>query len=58
MWAGISGLITLAVMVLKLWTDNENKKQEKFDADKKAITDAVASGNHSNINAIISGMRR
>ena len=58
MWAALGGLFTLAVMVLKLWIDNENAKQEKFDAQKKAISDAVASGNISSINSIISGLRR
>jgi hypothetical protein len=58
MWSGISGLITLAVMVFNLWLKNENAKEEKFNADKKAIQDSVASGDHSRINAIVQQLRR
>lgn len=58
MWAGISGLITLAVMVLKLWIDNENAKEAKFNATKQAISDAVTSGDISRINGIIQQLRR
>lgn len=58
MWMAISSLLTLAVMSFKLWVDNETAKKEKFDADKKAISDAVASGNVSDINRIVEQLQR
>ena len=45
-------------MVFSQWIKNEQSKQEKFDADKKAIIDAVASGNHAAINAIVGKLQR
>ena len=36
MWAGISALLTLVVMCLKLWVDQQTAiKQAKEDEDKK-----------------------
>lgn len=58
MWSSISALLTLGVMVFKLWADNEVAKEAKFNAEKQAIHDAVESGDHARIHAIIDGMRR
>ena len=58
MWAGISALLTLLVMVYKSWLDMESKKEADFEAQKKAISDAVASGDVSAINSIVQQLRR
>jgi hypothetical protein len=58
MWSAIGALLTLLVMSYKAWLDLENKKQEEFDAKKKAISDAVASGDVASINGIINSLRR
>lgn len=57
MWEGISGLITLAVMVLKLWIDNKNAQEANLNAQKKEISDAISSGNISSINSVIQQLR-
>jgi len=43
---------------LKAWLDTEKSKQEKFDADKKAISDAVASIGNSKLNIIVQQLHR
>ncbi len=58
MWEGVAGLLTLVVMILKLWVSNENAKQGVFDANKKAISDAVARGDVSIINRYIQLLHR
>ena len=58
MWAAISALLTLGVMAFKLWVDNENAKEAKFNATKQSISDAVASGDVARINGMVQQLRR
>lgn len=58
MWEGISAILTLIVLVIKAWLDNEKAKDDKFNATKKEISDAVNSGNISAINYLVNKLRR
>ncbi len=58
-WLSVIGsFLALAILVFKWWTDDSKKKDEKFNADKQAIKDAVDSGDNSRIHAIIDQLRR
>lgn len=57
MWEGIGGLITLAVMILKLWADHSAQIQKEHDDAIQNIKDATASGDVSRINAVINSLR-
>lgn len=54
----IGSALALALLIFKWWTDEDKKKQEKFDNAKKAIHDAIASGNHELIHSIVDKLRR
>lgn len=58
MWTGMSGLITLAVLIIKAWIDHASALQKEHDDAIKNISNAVASGDISRINAVVSQLRR
>lgn len=50
-------LITLGILFFSWWTNKDAAKQKERDATEKEISDAVASGDISRINAIIQRLR-
>lgn len=57
MWESLAGLITLIIMVIKLFLDYRYEKEAQLNADKKEIKEAIASGDLGRINAVVERMR-